>query len=99
MFDEGGAMAEQTVQRAHLGIRAKRAAQQAQAVELLNPLARYAQHVALAPGHMLEMPAIDEKDVEATCFEDLQDRNPVHPRGLQRDGVHAAGAQPIGPGV
>ena len=97
MLDQHRPMAEQTAQRAHLGVRAKGAAQQAQTVELLNPLA--IEHVALATGHMPEVPTIDQKNFEAARFEDLKDRNPVHAGGFHRHGIDATGDQPIGQGV
>ena len=97
MLDQGGAVTEQTAQGAHLGIGSKRAAQQAQTVQLLNPLA--IEHVALATGHMLEMPTIDQKHFEAARFEHFKDRNPVDARGFHGDRVDATGDQPIGQGV
>ena len=59
-------MAQISPQGGHFGIGAKRGAQQAQAVQLLNPLA--IQHIALAAGDMLEVPTVDQIHFEAARF-------------------------------
>jgi hypothetical protein len=81
----------------HFGVGAKRGAQQAQTVQLLDPLA--IQNIAFATRDMLEAPTVDQVDFEAARFEQIEDRNPVHPRGFHGDRVDATGHQPIRQGL
>ena len=88
------ALARHRAHHAHLAVRAPRRAQQPQAHELLQPLAVL--HVALAPGHVLHLPRIDQPDLQAALLQHLVHRDPVHARRLQRHRVHAARDQPVG---
>jgi hypothetical protein len=88
------ALAHQGAQRAHRVTGAERAAQQAVAHELLQPLA--VEHVGLAPRHVLHMPRVDQQHGEAACVEQLERRDPVHAGGLHRHRVDAALDQPVG---
>ena len=87
MLQEGRPVAQVRPQGSHLGIGTERGPQQAQAVQLLNPLA--IEHVALAARHMLEMPTVDQIDFQAARFQQLKDRNPIHTGGFQRNRVDA----------
>jgi hypothetical protein len=53
----------------------ERVPEQAVGVELQQPLALL--DVALAPGEILGVPRVHQIDLEATCVEDLVQRNPV----------------------
>ena len=70
------------------------AAQQPVLVQLLEPLRVV--DVRLPPRHLLDVARIDQHDLEAAGLEDLEDGNPVHARGLHRDGRDADGVQPVG---
>jgi hypothetical protein len=48
---------------------------QTDAVQLLDPLA--VQDVGLAPRDVLDVPGVDEHDLEAAILENLEDRDPV----------------------
>jgi hypothetical protein len=48
---------------------------------------------------VLHTPGVDEFDVEAAFFEDLEEGDPVDAGGLHGDGGHAAGGEPVGQGV
>jgi hypothetical protein len=58
----------------------KGAPQQSHRVQVLQPLA--VGHVALAPGDILHMPGVDQTDFHTSLLQDLEQRNPVDPRGL-----------------
>ena len=92
MLNERGAVTNQTAQSAHLDIGWKRAAQQAQTVQLLNPLA--IQHVTLATRYVLEVPPVDQKHLKAAGFEHFKDRNPIDAGGFHRHRVDATGGRP-----
>jgi len=75
----------------------KAAAQQADAVEVLQPLAIL--HVGLAPGQIFAMARVDQADFEPGGLEDLKERYPIHARGLHRHGGDATVLQPVAQGV
>ena len=69
-------------------------AQQAHAVQLAQPLTIL--DVALAAGHVFDVAGVDEEDLQAPGFEDVEERDPVHPGGFHGDARHAAGDEPVG---
>ena len=74
------AVAQIRAERDDLRRRPKAPAQQADAVQLAQPLA--IRHITFPAGDILEVPGIHEQDLEAPRFEDLVDRNPDRPRSL-----------------
>ena len=92
-----GALASEGAQRAHLLGRAKRAAQQPEGEQLLQPLA--VEHIGLAARDILHVPGVDQQDFEAAALEHLVQRDPVDPGGLHRHDLHAALLEPVGHGV
>ena len=91
------AMAQDGAHGADLIGGTKAAAQQADGVEVLQPLAVL--HVGLAPGQILAMPRVDQADFDPGGVEDLKQRNPIHAGGLHGHGGHAAVLQPVAQGV
>ena len=81
-------------QGAEVALRAERARQQAEAHQLLQPLAVL--HVRLAPGDVLHMPGVDQVDREAPRLEKLEQGYPVDAGGLHRHRVHPAFGEPAG---
>ena len=77
--------------------RTKTAAQEPDAVQFADPLA--VGDIALAAGHVLEMPGVDEQHLEAARLEDLVDRDPVDAGGFHRHARHATGASASRPGA
>ena len=63
-------------------------------VQVAEPLA--IRDVTFPARDILHVAGIHEEDGEATCVEDLVERDPVHPGGFHRDTGHAAGRQPVG---
>jgi hypothetical protein len=55
-----------------------------------------AHHVALAAGHVLQLPRIDQPDLQPVLLQHLEHRDPVRAGGLQRHRVHAQAEQPGG---
>jgi hypothetical protein len=70
------------------------AAQQPVLVQLLEPLRVI--HVRLPSRHLLDIAGIDQHDFEPAGLKDLEHGNPVHTRGLHRDGRDTDGVQPVG---
>lgn len=62
-------------------------------MELLDPLT--VQNVGFAAGNVLDVVRVDEHHLEATFFENLVDRDPVHARGLHRHGLDLTGLKPV----
>ncbi|OBQ32587.1 MAG: hypothetical protein AN485_21100, partial [Anabaena sp. MDT14b] len=91
------ALARHGADHAHVGVRPKRRAQQPVAHQLLQPLAVL--HVALATGHVLDLPGVHQPDLQAALLEHLVHRDPVHAGRFQRHYIHAARQQPIGQAV
>jgi hypothetical protein len=94
VLDQPRSMAQVGSQRHDLALRAEGSAQQADAVQALQPLAIL--DVALASRHVLHMPGIHDEDLQAAGLQDLIHRDPVHPRRLHDHRVHPAGYQVIG---
>ena len=84
-------------QRANLALRTKGPTQQTETHQLLQPLA--VEHVRFAPRDVLHMPSIHQIHREPTRLQQLEQRDPVHPRRLHRYGVHFTGRQPLGQAV
>jgi hypothetical protein len=94
---EHGALAEEASKDNDLVRRAEGAIEQAEGVQLLDPLA--VEDVGLAARDVLHTAGVDEADVEGAFFEDLEEGDPVDAGGLHGDGGHAAGGEPVGQGV
>ena len=73
------------------------AAQQADGVEILQPLAVL--HVGLAAGQVFAVARVDEADVQPRRLEDLEERDPIDAGGLHRDGGDATFLEPVAHGV
>jgi hypothetical protein len=93
-FDELLSMPQIGTQRGDLRGGSEAAAKQPDAVKLLDPLT--VQDIALTSRNVLDVPRIDEHDLEAALFEDLEDRNPVHAGRFHRDRLDLAGPEPVG---
>ena len=63
-------------------------------MQALEPLT--VEHVRLATRDVLELPRIDELDVNAALAEELEERNPVHAGRLHGHCVDPTGHQPGG---
>src|SRR5450759_180293 len=87
-------MAQQTADGHNLLRWAKRGLQQPIGMQSLQPLA--VQHVRLAPGYILQMPRIHQKDADTALFQDLVQGDPVDPGRLHRHRIHPTGFQPVG---
>jgi hypothetical protein len=94
---EHGALTEEASQQGDVGGRAEGAIEQAEGVELLDPLT--VEHVSLAARDVLHATGIDEADLEEAFFEDLEEGDPVDAGGLHGDGGDATGGEPVGEGV
>ena len=77
--------------------RAERRAEQAAGVESLQPLA--VEPIGLGPGPaMAGLAGLDEEDLEATGFEQLEEGDPVDAGGFEHDRGDAGLREPIGQG-
>jgi len=63
----------------------------------LKPLA--VGNVTLPTRNTLQVVSVDQEDFQPSRFEDLEERNPVHPGGLHRDSANTAPLKPIGRGM
>ena len=88
------ALAHQRADRADGGRRAEGGLEQADAVQVLQPLAVL--HVGLAGGHVLDVAGVGQDHLEPPRLQNLEERNPVHPGGFHGHGPDAAGHQPVG---
>jgi len=52
--------------------------------------------VGLAAGHVLDVPGVDQADLDAAVLQNLKERNPVNAGGLHCDGDHTARHKPVG---
>jgi len=87
------ALTHHRVHHADLAIRAP-AARSSPRHELLQPLAIL--HVALAPGYILQLPRIDQPDLQPAMLEHFVHRDPVDSGGFERHGIDATRQQPVG---
>ena len=62
-------------------------------MELLQPLRVV--HIGLPARHVLHVARVHQQHFKAACFEDLEDRNPVHAGRLHRDRLDTDAAEPI----
>ena len=62
-------------------------------VKLLQPLRIV--HVGLAARNVFDVAGIYQQHLKASCFENLEDRNPVHACRFHRDGRNAHLDQPL----
>ena len=92
-FDERVAMPDVGPQRGEGLCRPKAAAQEADAVQVPQPLS--VRYVALPPRHVPHVPRIDQVDGDAAGLEDLVHRNPKHPRRFQRHTRYATRHEPV----
>jgi hypothetical protein len=72
----------------------KTGTEQSNRVQVLEPLA--IGYVCLPARHVLHVLCVDEVNFEATRFQDLMDRNPVHAGRLHRNRMYPALLQPVG---
>ena len=93
-LDEGLAVAQIRAQRHDPRRRPKAAPEQADAVQLAQPLA--IRHITLPAGDILEVPRVHEQDLEAARFEDLVDRDPIDAGRFHRHARHATRGEPVG---
>jgi len=88
------AIAQVGTQDADVVGRTKRGVEQTKAVQALEPWAVL--DVGLAPGNILDMPGIDQADLQAMPFQDLKGRNPVDAGGFHGHRFDAALFEPAG---
>jgi hypothetical protein len=93
VLDDALSMTKQRTQSSDALTRSKTGAQQTVLVELLQPLRVV--HVGLATRDILGVARVDQEDLEASRFEDLEDRNPIHAGRLHRDGRDANRLEPV----
>ena len=67
--------------------------QQSNRVQILNPLT--IGDIALAARNTLQVARVDQIDFQTSCFQDLKQRNPVHPSGLHRHRANSTLHKPI----
>ena len=91
-LDQGLAMAQVGAQGRNGGGGPEAAAQQAHAMQLLQPLAVH--DIGLSAGDILHVPSVHEHDRKAPSLENLVERNPVHAGGFHGHGGHAC-HQPV----
>jgi len=95
--DEHAALTGDRAHGADLGGGSEGCTQQAQAHELLQPLAVL--HVTLAARHAFDLTRIHQPHRQSTLLQHLKQRDPVNAGGLQHHSVHATGQQPVGQGL
>ena len=95
--EEIGAMAQEGAKGANLFGRPEAGAQEADGVEVLDPLA--VADVGFAAGEVLAMAGVDQTDFQAGSFEDLKARNPIDAGGFHGHRLHSALFQPVAQGV
>ena len=93
-LDEGSAVAGVSSGGTGVFIRMERAAQEAEGMKLLDPLAIL--NIRFTTGDIFEMMSIDEFDIKAAVIKDFKDGYPVDAGGFHGDGGDAAGREPIG---
>ena len=91
---EGVSVTQQSTDGGDLRGGPKAAAQQAKGMEPLDLLA--VGHIALASGHVLDVPGIDEEHREASCLQNFIERDPIHAGRLHRDGIDVTRREPVG---
>src|SRR6516225_145499 len=62
-------------------------------MKILQPLA--IGNVRTTTGYVLHMTSIDQANFESAFFQDLEQWNPVNPRGFHRDGADSARLEPV----
>jgi hypothetical protein len=85
---------EERAHRAHRLRRAERGPQEADSVQVLEPLTVL--DIGLPPRDILHVPCVHQADLQAAGLQDLIQGDPVHARGLHGHGSHAALLQPGG---
>ena len=94
VLDERIPMAQHGAEGEDRGGGPKAAAQQADTVELAQPLTVL--DIALATRDVLDVAGVDEQDLQPARLEDVVDRDPVDPGGFHRDTGDATGEEPVG---
>jgi hypothetical protein len=92
MLDQISTIAHERAERADLGIRAERALEQAQHMQLLQPLSIVP--IALAPWHGLDMTRVDEIGRDTGLLQQIVDRDSKDTGGLHHHCINTAGDQP-----
>ena len=96
-LDERVPMAQQRAEGEDRGGGPKTAAQQADTVQLAEPLTVL--DVAFAPGDVFDVTGVDEQHLQPARFKNVVDRDPVDPGGFHGDGGDLAGDEPVGEAV
>ena len=86
-------MAEDRTDGANVFGWTKAGAEQADGVQILQPLA--VADIGLAAGQIFAMAGIDQADLQPRGFEDLEQRDPVNAGGLHGHGLHPTSPEPI----
>jgi hypothetical protein len=93
VFDHPFSMTQICPQLSDGGAGAKASAKKSVLVKLLQPLSIV--DVGLSSRHVLYVPSVHQKDLKASSFENLEDRDPVHARGLHRDCLDSDTREPV----
>ena len=94
MLDERVPMAQQRAEGEDRGGGPEAAAQQADTVELAQPLTVL--DITLPTRHVLDVAGVDEQDREPARLEDVVDRDPIDAGGFHGDTGDATGDEPVG---
>ena len=86
-------MARQGAEHANLIGGSKRRPQEADGVQVPQPLA--IGNIGSSASNVLEIPRVDQADFEPAGFQDLEQRNPVDAGGLHRHRFDSAGLEPV----
>src|SRR6056297_552626 len=82
-FDQVVSVSEQGSDSTNVLIRPKRAPQQSNRMEILDPLAIL--NIRFAAGNVFNMPGVNQDNIKSIGLKNLKNRNPVYPGGLHGD--------------
>jgi hypothetical protein len=61
-------------------------------MKVLDPLT--ITNVCFSARNILYVPSVDQENLESVFFQDLEERNPVHPCGFHRNRIDATPSEP-----
>jgi hypothetical protein len=94
IWDQAVPVPQQRSQSVHRLLRPEGGMQQADRVEILQPLA--IQDIGLSAGYILHVPGVDQADRKAPILQDLKQRNPEYACRFHRNSADPARLQPVG---